>query len=90
MHKGWPLPELADLRIRRLDEGDTAQAARWDAFVLQCPDATFFHRSGWQTIIREVFRHETHFLYAESGGQIVGVLPLARSEEHTSELQSQR
>lgn len=72
------MPEHADLRIRRLEEGDAAGAARWDAFVIQCPDATFFHRCGWQTIIREVFHHETFFLYAESGGQIVGVLPLAR------------
>lgn len=72
------MPELADLRIRRLDDREPAQATRWDAFVQQCPDATFFHRAGWQTIIRDVFRHETHFLYAESDGQIVGVLPLAR------------
>lgn len=44
---------------------------------MACPDATFFHRSGWQTIIHEVFRHPTHFLYAEADGQIQGVLPLA-------------
>lgn len=44
---------------------------------MDCPDATFFHRSGWQTIIHEVFRHPTHFLYAEADGQIQGVLPLA-------------
>jgi len=44
---------------------------------MACPDATFFHRSGWQTIIHKVFRHPTHFLYAEADGQIQGVLPLA-------------
>lgn len=32
----------------------------------------------WQSIIRDVFRHDTHYLYAESAdGQICGVLPLA-------------
>src|SRR4029079_17951519 len=35
------------------------------------------HRAGWQTIIESVFRHRTHFLYAEDAGRIVGVLPLA-------------
>lgn len=68
---------MSDVQLRRLEPGDTANAARWDAFVLACPDATFFHRSGWQKIIHEVFRHPTHFLYAEADGQIQGVLPLA-------------
>ena len=53
-----------------------AQAARWDAFVLACPQATFFHRAGWQTIIEQVFKHRTHYLWAEQGGAVVGVLPL--------------
>jgi FemAB-related protein (PEP-CTERM system-associated) len=65
------------ITLRRLFPDDTAAAARWDAFVLACPEATFFHRAGWQRIIRDVFRHDTHFLYAEEGGEIVGVLPLA-------------
>ena len=64
--------------VHRLDNGDPALVARWEAFVEQCPDATFFHRAGWQTVIREVFRHETHFLYVEQDGHILGVLPLAR------------
>lgn len=64
------------LTIRRLDVHSVADAARWDAFVLGCPQATFFHRAGWQALIREVFRHDTYFLYAEAGGNIRGVLPL--------------
>jgi len=67
----------AALTIRRLDAHSAADAARWDAFVLGCPQATFFHRAGWQALIRDVFRHDTYFLYAESGGCIRGVLPLA-------------
>ena len=63
--------------ILRLPRHDAAQAARWDAFVASCPEATFFHRAGWQRILRDVFRHETHFLYAEVDGEIQGVLPLA-------------
>lgn len=45
---------------------------------MACPRATFFHRAGWQRIIREVFRHRTYFLYAEAGGEILGVLPLGQ------------
>jgi FemAB-related protein (PEP-CTERM system-associated) len=71
------LSEPAPLRIHRLDSTQADQVARWDAFVLAQPQATFFHRAGWQTVIRDVFRHDTYFLYADSGGEIQGVLPLA-------------
>ena len=64
--------------VHRLQPHDAAAAARWDEFVLACPEATFFHRAGWQSILRDVFRHQPHFLYAEEAGRIVGVLPLAR------------
>jgi FemAB-related protein (PEP-CTERM system-associated) len=65
------------LTVRALDPNDSATAARWDAFVMACRDATHFHRAGWQQIIDTVFRHRTHFLYAEDAGRVVGVLPLA-------------
>jgi len=63
--------------IKQLDPSDHGSAARWDEFVLACPEATFFHRAAWQGIIHDVFRHPTYFLYAEVAGQIQGVLPLA-------------
>ena len=66
------------IQIKQLSVHDTDAAARWDAFVLACPQATFFHRAGWQKIIGEVFKHTTYFLYAERDGQIEGVLPLAQ------------
>jgi len=28
-----------------------ADAAAWEEFVQRCPEATFFHRIGWQNII---------------------------------------
>ncbi|QHE85915.1 FemAB family XrtA/PEP-CTERM system-associated protein [Hydrogenophaga sp. BPS33] len=65
------------LRLHRLDSTRPDQVARWDAFVLAQPQATFFHRAGWQTVIRDVFRHDTYFLYVEADGDIQGVLPLA-------------
>ena len=66
------------LTIKRLDPADLETAQRWDAFVLACLEATFFHRAAWQTIMKDVFRHPTYFLYAERAGDIVGVLPLAQ------------
>ena len=63
--------------IERLAEGDARGAALWDAFVMACPQATFFHRAAWQNVMRDVFHHDTHFLYALTEGRITGVLPLA-------------
>ena len=62
------------LSVRSLQPAD---ARRWDDFVLACPEATFFHRAGWQQVIERAFGHRTHFLLAESNGVIEGVLPLA-------------
>lgn len=57
----------------------------WEAFVHDCPAATFFHRFPWQRVLQRAFGHRTHFMLAEvpdpadasSPGTIVGVLPLA-------------
>ncbi len=54
-----------------------SDGARWDAYVQAHPDATFFHRAGWKRVIEDAFGHDTHFLLAECGGEMVGVLPLA-------------
>jgi len=60
-----------------------ADSAAWDAFVMACPEATFFHRIGWRRVLQDAFGHETHFLLAEEADdgdvpKIVGVLPLAQ------------
>ena len=68
---------MSVLTVKRLSPQDTTCAHLWDAFVMVCPQATFFHRAGWQRVIGDVFRHDTYFLYAELDGQIQGVLPLA-------------
>ncbi len=63
----------ATLRVKRMGSGDRR---RWDEFVDHCPDATFFHRAGWQEVVERAFGHDTYFLYAEQDGDIRGVLPL--------------
>lgn len=63
----------AALRIRELDE---SRFADWDRFVDNCPDATFFHRAGWKSVIERSFAHRAYYLYAERDGAIEGILPL--------------
>ncbi len=68
-----PAP-ASGISVRAFRGEDTA---RWDAFVARCTSATFFHRIGWRAILEEAFRHRTHYLLAERGDAVVGVLPLA-------------
>jgi FemAB-related protein (PEP-CTERM system-associated) len=51
-------------------------AERWDAYVNSRPDATGYHLSGWANVFRKAFGHDTRYLAAEAGGNVVGVLPL--------------
>jgi FemAB-related protein (PEP-CTERM system-associated) len=60
--------------VRMLSDSDLQ---RWDDFVYGAPHATFFHRSGWKSVIEKAFGHRTYFLLAEAEGAIRGVLPLA-------------
>lgn len=56
---------------------ESRESRRWDRFVTSCPQATFFHRAGWQRVLEQALGHKTWFLYAELEGEIQGVLPLA-------------
>jgi FemAB-related protein (PEP-CTERM system-associated) len=60
--------------VKRLGAEDSA---RWDAFVREAPQATFFHRAAWRRLIEDELGHRGHYLYAERDGAITGVLPLA-------------
>jgi FemAB-related protein (PEP-CTERM system-associated) len=63
------------LRIRELTSADES---RWDEFIERCPDATFFHKAGWKTVLERAYGHPTLYLYAERDGEVEGVLPLAQ------------
>ena len=54
----------------------TDEACRWDGFVNQHKDASFFHLSGWRQVIERAFGHKTYFYYVEKEGRITGILPL--------------
>ncbi len=63
------------LKIGELESGGEAA---WEAFVAAHPEATFFHRAGWRTVLERAYRHPTHFLQAERDGVVTGILPLAQ------------
>jgi FemAB-related protein (PEP-CTERM system-associated) len=64
---------MSAVQVKPLASDD---GARWDAFVTNASEASFFHRAGWREVIERAFGHRTHYLYAEDGGRIAGVLPL--------------
>src|SRR4029453_12758199 len=52
--------------------------ARWDAYVESHVHPRGYHLIAWRRIIEQSFGHPTHYLMAESGGRITGVLPAVR------------
>ena len=66
---------MMELKVRELTEVDFE---RWDSFVDSHPEATFFHRAAWKTVLERAFGHSTFYLYVERDGTIEGLLPLAR------------
>jgi FemAB-related protein (PEP-CTERM system-associated) len=65
---------MTPLRVRWFRPEDSA---RWDEFVEHCDEATFFHRAGWKHVLESCFGQKTHYLLAERGSRMVGILPLA-------------
>ena len=50
--------------------------SQWDDYVKKHSQGSFFHLSGWQTVIEDSFSHPCYFLYSEQNGKICGLLPL--------------
>jgi FemAB-related protein (PEP-CTERM system-associated) len=61
--------------VRQIHPSDYA---RWDEYVRQAPGGTFYHLSGWKSLIEKKLRHKTYYLWCESGDEIAAVLPLVR------------
>lgn len=55
---------------------EASSASAWNAFLQGHEAGTFYHRHEWSTINRDLFGHRGHMLQAESGGRVVGVLPM--------------
>ncbi len=64
------------ITIRAADLHDAGERARVDAFVRASPGATPFHLTAWTCAVERGTGQRAHFLLAERGGALVGVLPL--------------
>jgi FemAB-related protein (PEP-CTERM system-associated) len=64
------------ITIRAADLGDAREAAAIDGWVRDHPDATPFHLVGWSRAVAEGCRQRAHYLLAEHGATIVGLVPL--------------
>jgi len=50
----------------------------WNTYA-ESKGASLYHHTNWRHLIKEVFGHDSHYLYAQDeGGNIVGILPLVR------------
>lgn len=49
--------------------------SRWDAFVREHSNGTFFHQSGWKNVMQKTYGYEPFYFYSESNGQITGIAP---------------
>lgn len=64
------------LTVREADLNDVAERVRIVAFLQTDMAATPFHHPAWSRAIRRACGQRAHYLIAESGGTIAGVLPL--------------
>lgn len=67
---------MSALNVRVVDP--YAPNSDWSEFVAQHPDASHYHKLEWAGLIRDEFRQQAHYLMAEAGGEVRGVLPLIR------------
>ncbi|MEM9253843.1 MAG: FemAB family XrtA/PEP-CTERM system-associated protein [Pseudomonadota bacterium] len=63
------------VKVKYLED---SHAEAWDAYVARHKHGTFFHLSGWRSVLERAFGHKGHCLFAEQGDDIVGVLPLVQ------------
>lgn len=67
---------IAEEAADRIEITASASQAEWDAFVRGHDRANGYHLWAWRGIFEDAFGHETVYLSARQGGQIVGILPL--------------
>lgn len=64
------------MRVLELDASRSPQDAVWDSFVRSQNGGGLYQLAGWRHIYADVFGIRPHFLYAEDGGEIRGIMPL--------------
>ncbi len=55
---------------------ENQDAERWDRFVLEHSEGTFFHQMAWKRVLEKTFDHEAQYIYGERDGRIVAIAPV--------------
>src|SRR5262249_40871188 len=63
------------IELRQLQSGEEGL---WDRFVTSSASGTFFHLSGWKTVVERELGRECIYLAAWRGCEMAGVLPISR------------
>ena len=61
------------MKVKLIDPSDSEC---WQSYVMNHPDATFYHRLAWKSIMEKSFGHKTYYLLATQGTTVVGILPV--------------
>lgn len=75
-HPGMTGSGARGIEARPILVRDTTDGRAWDAYVSRHRDASAYHLFGWRAVITQAFGHETRYLAALAGDDVVGVLPL--------------
>ena len=62
------------MEIRALETENDEK--RWDQFARHHSSCTLYHQVGWKNVVEKTYGHKAHYLFAEDGADIVGILPL--------------
>jgi FemAB-related protein (PEP-CTERM system-associated) len=52
------------------------KVSSWNTFIAASPQASFFHSSGWKSVIEGALGHDCPYLMAMRGEEVTGILPL--------------
>jgi FemAB-related protein (PEP-CTERM system-associated) len=55
---------------------DSSNIHKWEKYVENHPDATFYHRYEWKQVIEKSFGHKTYYLMANDNDEVTGILPM--------------
>lgn len=69
------------MEILELEEQDRK---KWDEYVYSAAQATVYHLASWKDVMEKAIGHETHYLFAREGDQILGALPLVHIRSRLS------
>lgn len=70
-----PRPAAGPVLVGNLEP---AGHAAWDAYVAAHPDGTACHTTAWLRACQRTFHYAPHYLFAQRGAYLCGVLPILR------------